>query len=80
MLVTVSSKGQVVIPAPIRKKLNIQKGARFLVSVEGNRIVLEPAEEALLKYKGILDTKGKVLKYLLKERRREAESEEIRFR
>lgn len=47
MIVTVSSKGQIVIPAPIRKKLNIQKGAKLIVSVEDNKIVLESVEDLI---------------------------------
>lgn len=73
MLVTVSSKGQVVIPAPIRKKLNIQKGAKLIVSVEDNRIVLESVEDLIRQGRGLLPTKGKVLKLLLEERKKEAE-------
>ena len=80
MQVTVSAKGQVVIPASIRKKLNIKKGATLLVREENGRIVLEPAEEALKRDKGMLDTNGRVLKYLLEERKREAEREEEKVR
>ncbi len=80
MWVTVSAKGQVVIPASIRKKLNIRKGSTLVVSVEEGKIVFEPAEAILRKDRGLLDTKGKVLKYLLDERKREAEREELRIR
>ena len=73
MIVTVSSKGQIVIPAPIRKKLNIRKGAKLIVSVEGNKIVLESVEELIRQGRGLLPTKGKVLKLLLEERKKEAE-------
>ncbi|AEH44115.1 transcriptional regulator, AbrB family [Thermodesulfatator indicus DSM 15286] len=74
MLVTVTSKGQIVIPAPVRKKLNIQKGAKFVVSVEEDKIILEPVENVIRKGKGLLkDGGGEILKYLLEERKREAE-------
>ncbi len=41
----VSSKGQVVIPKEVRDKLGIKPGTILNVSVEGKRIVLEPALE-----------------------------------
>ena len=74
MIVTVSSKGQIVIPAPIRKKLNIQKGAKLIVSVEDNKIVLESVEDLIRQGRGLLPTKGRVLKLLLEERKKEAGS------
>ena len=73
MLVTVSSKGQVVIPASIRKKLNIRKGSKLIMSVEGDKIVLESAEELIRQGCGLLPSKGKALKLLLEERKKEAE-------
>jgi AbrB family looped-hinge helix DNA binding protein len=39
---TLTSKGQLVIPSAIRKALHMQPGTRFAVSLDGNRIVLEP--------------------------------------
>ena len=41
----VSSKGQVVIPKEVRDKLGIKPGTILNVSIEGKRIVLEPALE-----------------------------------
>lgn len=39
--VTVSEKGQVVIPADIRRRLGIQPGARLAFTLEGNAIRVE---------------------------------------
>lgn len=36
-----SSRGQVVIPESIRKQLNLQEGAQFLVLGEGDVVVLK---------------------------------------
>ncbi len=36
-----SSKGQVVIPEPIRKRLNLKEGAQFVVVGEGDVVVLK---------------------------------------
>jgi AbrB family looped-hinge helix DNA binding protein len=41
-LVPVSAKGQVVIPAPMRKKLNI--GRAVVIKDKGGLIVLEPSK------------------------------------
>jgi len=36
-----SSKGQIVIPEPIRKRLNLKEGAQFVVVGEGDVVVLK---------------------------------------
>jgi AbrB family looped-hinge helix DNA binding protein len=43
MTVRVSSKGQIVIPKPIREQLKLDQGADLQISVEGDRVVLEKA-------------------------------------
>jgi AbrB family looped-hinge helix DNA binding protein len=47
--VTVSSKGQIAIPKPIRTALNLAEGTRLTVQVRGQEIVLskEPAWKKL---------------------------------
>jgi AbrB family looped-hinge helix DNA binding protein len=39
---TVSSKGQMVIPASIREAMGIGPGTRVAVRQEGSRVILEP--------------------------------------
>ena len=39
---TVSSKGQMVIPAGIREALGIEAGTRIAIRQEGQRVILEP--------------------------------------
>lgn len=39
---TVSSKGQLVIPASIRDKLGISAGTKVALSVDGTRVIIEP--------------------------------------
>ena len=41
--VTLTSKGQLVIPKAIRTALHIRSGTRFTVTVDDGRIVLEPS-------------------------------------
>jgi AbrB family looped-hinge helix DNA binding protein len=72
-VVTSTVKGQIVIPAEIRKKLNINKGTRVTVYQEGDRIVVEPlSDDPVSQGRGMLRTRGKVLKALIEDRRKEA--------
>ena len=47
--VTVSSKGQIAIPKPVRDALNLSEGNKLTIEVQGHKIVLakEPAWKAL---------------------------------
>lgn len=38
---TLSSKGQVVIPEPIRRRLGLEAGAQFVVIAEGDVVILK---------------------------------------
>jgi len=75
-----SSKGQLVIPAAIRKSLGIEAGTRTTIRVEGTRVVLEP-ETLAAKLRMIDELRGltaggpSMTDELLKERRREREAE-----
>ena len=42
MITTVSTKGQVVVPSRIRRKLSLQPGDSLEAKVEGQQIVLTP--------------------------------------
>jgi AbrB family looped-hinge helix DNA binding protein len=46
LFATVSSKGQMVIPASIRESLSIESGTRIAVRQEGARVILEPCTRA----------------------------------
>jgi AbrB family looped-hinge helix DNA binding protein len=52
--VVISSKGQVVIPAELRKRLGLRKGVRAVCSEENGRIVLTPIERVLDEIQGFL--------------------------
>ena len=43
-ITSMSTKGQVVIPANMRKKLNIRGGSKLIVVQEGDNILLKPIE------------------------------------
>lgn len=54
-----SSKGQVVIPNTLRKKLGITRGVNFLVFTDGSHLLLKPLPK----------TRIEVFKKLIKESR-----------
>ncbi len=39
-IVTLSSKGQIVLPQGVRKALRVRQGDRFAVTVEGEQVIL----------------------------------------
>jgi len=47
-IVKVSSKGQVVIPREVRKKLGVKSGEKFLVLTRNGDILLRKTKEASL--------------------------------
>ena len=47
--ITVSSKGQVVIPAELREQLGISAGTRIAVRIEKEHLVLEPINEGYIR-------------------------------
>ena len=49
MKTTVTNKGQIVIPAPLRKKFQIQSGTIVNVVEREGRIVLEPVTNEYIK-------------------------------
>jgi AbrB family looped-hinge helix DNA binding protein len=77
---TVSSKGQIVVPASVRQKLGIEAGTRVAFLVEGDRLILEP-ETLAAKLRLIDELQGltaggpSMTDSLLAERRREREME-----
>ena len=42
MLAKLSSKGQIVIPKPVRESLGLERGTQLHVRLEGEKIILEP--------------------------------------
>jgi AbrB family looped-hinge helix DNA binding protein len=66
-----TTKGQIVIPAPLRKKYGIIEGTKIIVMDTGNEIVLRPVTEQYLKnLRGSLKGSG-ALKVLMEERKRD---------
>jgi AbrB family looped-hinge helix DNA binding protein len=69
---TVTVKGQVIIPAKIRRKLGIKKGTRVTFTEKDGEIILRPvSEEYIRNMAGLTATKGKLLRALKKDKERE---------
>jgi antitoxin PrlF len=47
-VVTVSSRGQVSIPAEVRRELGLEKGSKLLVVAEGENILLKKIDGSML--------------------------------
>lgn len=68
-------KGQIVIPASLRRKYGIKNGTKIIVTDIGDAIVLKPVTEQYLRnLQGSLKGKGG-LKVLLEERHKDKERE-----
>ena len=66
-----TTKGQIVIPAELRKKYGITAGTRIIVLDTGDEIVLKPLTRQYLKnLRGSLKGSG-ALKVLIEERRKD---------
>ena len=70
--ITVSSKGQLVIPAEIRKAMKIKPGMRFALIRERNQLILRPVSKQLIdELQGITAGGESMTDALLEGRRRD---------
>lgn len=77
-VVTIGPQGRVVIPAAVRRRLGVAPGDELIVSVDDDRLVLEPRAAAAERVRGMLrDLAGDVslVDALMAERREEARRE-----
>jgi len=80
--VAISSKGQFVIPAELRRRLGFKKGVRAVCTEENGRLVIAPIERVLDEIQGSLKSRPgepSAFKESLaeRERQRRREREEI---
>ena len=69
---TVTTKGQLVIPAKLRRRYAIRKGTQVAFLEEKDRLVLQPlTPEFIRSLRGSLKGQPSALKVLHQERRRE---------
>jgi len=43
-LTSLSTKGQIIIPKRIREALGLRPGAKFIIELEGDRLILRPVK------------------------------------
>ena len=68
----VTSRGQIVIPARMRRKLKIRPGTPVSFFEQGYAIVVQPLTDAYIRsLPGTLGTGGRLLKALMKDKKRE---------
>jgi AbrB family looped-hinge helix DNA binding protein len=71
---TVTTKGQLVIPAKLRRKYDIRKGTQVVFVEQQNRLVLQPlTPEFIHSLRGSLEAEPSALRVLLDQRRKERE-------
>ncbi len=79
----VMAKGQIVIPAKLRRKYDIRKGTPVNFLEEGGRIVLQPVTPELIRsFMGILKTRPgekSATQELLEDRAEDLRMEEAKF-
>jgi AbrB family looped-hinge helix DNA binding protein len=59
-IVSITSQGQISIPASVQKELGLKKPSKAIVKVEGGRMVVEPVKD-FFDLKGSLKTNKKPL-------------------
>lgn len=70
----VTSKGQIVIPSKIRRRLNIKRGTKLCIEERRDELILKAVTPAYFeRIAGVLPTKGKLSKALLEEREKDKE-------
>lgn len=81
-MATISSKGQLVIPAALRRKYKLKGGTRVSVGEKDGYITLTPNPyDALQALRGCLsDVKEDVEGWMMEERRKEREREDAKLK
>ena len=76
-VVTTSSRGQIVIPREVRRKLNIVQGKKILIKAEKDRAILFPLpDDPVEHFCGIFKDGPSLTKALLAERKKDKGREE----
>ncbi len=75
----VTSKGQIVIPARLRRRYGIETGTKICFIERDQEILLQPiTEESIRQMRGMLKSRGSAAKELLRERSRDRKREDGR--
>lgn len=75
----VTIKGQIVVPAKIRRKLHIKKGTKVAIIEQEDGFLVKPIDKKYFEQlAGILPGKAKALRALIKERKKDKKFEDRR--
>jgi AbrB family looped-hinge helix DNA binding protein len=70
----VTVKGQVVVPAKIRKKFGIKKGTKIAFIEQAGKLIIQPLDKSYFEtLAGILGHEGDMLKSLMEDKKQERE-------
>lgn len=70
----VTVKGQIVVPAKIRKKFGIKKGTKIAFIEQNGKLFIQPLDKGYFEsLAGVLGTDGDMLKSLMEDKKRERE-------
>lgn len=76
-VVTASSRGQIVIPKEIRRRLNIVAGKKLAIKTEGDHVLLTPLpDDPVEAFCGIFENKSSLTKALTEQREKDRDREE----
>lgn len=76
----VTSKGQLVVPARIRRKYGIKPGTKICFIERNHEILFQPVTKEYIRgVRGMLKSDTSMTQELLKERARDKEREEIKL-
>lgn len=76
----VTSKGQLVVPARLRRRYGIKPGTKVCFIERGNEILFQPVTKEYIKSVcGMLKSDSSVTEELLKERAKDKEREEAKL-
>jgi len=70
----VTVKGQIVVPAKIRKKFGIKKGTKIAFIEQNNKLIIQPLDKSYFEsLAGMLGSEGDMLKSLMEDKKQERE-------
>jgi AbrB family looped-hinge helix DNA binding protein len=76
-VITVSGRGQIVIPREIRKRLHIVSGKKLVIKVEGDSAVMTPLpDDPVEHFCGIFREETSLTEALLDQRRKDRDEED----
>ena len=70
----VTTKGQIVVPAKIRRKFGIKKGTKIAFIEQSGKLMIQPLDKSYFEsLAGVLATEVRMLKSLMEDKKKERE-------